>query len=192
MSEDVRSFIAIEIPEGIRERIGGLQKRLRESDCQVSWVKPSNIHLTLKFIGQTPRDRIAGISAAIEGACVGLSTFELEIGATGSFPSRRNLKVLWVGINDEPTGSLKTFHARMESELAESGFPRETKSFNPHLTIGRLRSTENSGKLIDQMAEFGFSAERFVVREIVLMRSELNPAGSIYTPLTRIPLQDVI
>ena len=188
MTDRIRTFIAIEIPERVKDRIGRLQQRLRSIDCQASWVKPSNIHLTLKFLGDVPRERIAHVVSSVERACTTTPPFEVEATGVGCFPSPRNPRVLWVGLSTGEAAGLVKLHSAIEAELGGRGFARDKKPFNPHLTIARLRSPKNARQLAEQLLTEGFEAERFTAREVIVMRSELNPSGSVYTPLATIAL----
>ena len=179
-SDAVRTFICIEIPEAIKERIDELQRDLHGLDARISWVKPENIHLTLKFLGDVPQSRIESVKRAAERAASSCSPFEIEAGGAGCFPSPRNPRVLWVGLSHLPD-ELKRLHAKIEDELAREGFPREQKKFSPHLTIGRIRSPQNASLVAEKLIAGGFEPARFQADEIIVMRSDLSPAGSIYT-----------
>ena len=180
--ETVRTFICIEIPETIKGRIDSLQHELRRLGAQVSWTRPSNIHLTIKFLGDVPATRIEDVKGAVERATAGRTAFEIEVGGTGCFPAPRNPRVLWVGLTSIPI-PLRELHSAIESELAREGFPREEKRFSPHLTIGRVRNPQNAGRLAEELIRRGIESESFRAGEIIVMRSDLNPSGSIYTPL---------
>ena len=186
-AEDIRTFICIEIPESIKERIAQLQEMLRQVDAQVSWTRPSNIHLTLRFLGGVPASRIERIGQAVERAANCVRPFQVEVSGTGCFPSPRSPRVLWVGCSSVPEG-LQELCANIDNELARVGFARENQKFSPHLTIGRLRASRNAGLLAEQLNMVGFEPENFEAQEIIVMRSNLKPAGSIYTPQATIKL----
>src|SRR6185503_6802949 len=101
-ADAIRTFICIEIPEAVRGRIADLQADLKKIDAQVSWVKPANIHLTVKFLGPVAPSRIATIRQVVERAASSCNPFEVEVAGTGCFPSPRNPKVLWVGLSHVP------------------------------------------------------------------------------------------
>src|SRR5262249_49707793 len=165
-----------------------LENRLRRIDAQVSWVKPSNVHLTLKFLGGVAADMIEAVSAAVERSARATTTFELEVQGTGCFPSPRSPRVFWVGLGTLPD-ALVQLYTSLEQELARLGFEREKRRFAPHLTIGRLRTPRNGAELAQKLIDIGFESEKFVAREVVVMRSQLKPTGSIYTPLSSSPLR---
>jgi len=185
--DSIRTFICIEIPVSIKERMEDVEGELRHVDAQVSWVKPANVHLTLKFLGAVARERIDSVSAAAGRAASVTGQFEIEIGGTGCFPSAQNPRVLWIGITRVADG-LARLHSALEQELAREGFEREAKRFSPHLTVGRLRSPRNGAELVQKFSDIGFEPEPFIASEIIVMRSEPKPTGSIYTPLSIIPL----
>lgn len=177
----IRTFICIEIPQSIKERINRLQEILRQLDAQISWTKPSNIHLTLKFLGGIEASRIERVKKALERAASAIGPFEVEIGGSGCFPSAQSPRVLWVGFSNVPE-ALQHLNSNIEDELAREGFEREKRKFSPHLTIGRIRAPHNSARVTEALIASGFESEAFIAREVILMRSDLKPTGSIYTP----------
>jgi 2'-5' RNA ligase len=187
-AEAVRTFICIDLPESLKERIAVLQNELRRIDAQASWVKAENIHLTLKFLGDVPQSKIAGVIAAARHAIGSCSPFQVTVGGAGCFPSPRNPAVLWIGLAKLPE-TLAKLHRALEDELAKEGVAHETKSFKPHLTIARLRNPRNAGRLADAFLSQGFEDESFLVSEVIVMRSQLSPKGSVYTPQAVIPLK---
>ncbi|HJQ71651.1 MAG TPA: RNA 2',3'-cyclic phosphodiesterase [Blastocatellia bacterium] len=185
--EGIRTFICIEIPESVKERIAELQRHLRQIDSRVSWTKPSNIHLTIKFLGDVMPSRLDRVRQATERSVISITPFEIEVGGAGCFPSPRSPRVLWVGLAAIPD-PLKQLHEKLEAELFREGFPRESKRFSPHLTIGRVRDPRNGSRLAEELQARGFEREKFQAREIIVMKSELNPSGSVYTPQATISL----
>ncbi len=186
-ADAIRTFVCIEIPESILARIDRLQANLRQIDAQVSWTSPSNIHLTLKFLGNVEVSRIKRIGLAIERAASNIRPFEIEVGSAGCFPSPRKPRVLWVGISVVPE-PLKLLYVEIERELGREGFPPETRAFSPHLTIGRIRTPHNSALLGATLIATGFTPQAFETSEVVVMRSDLKPTGLIYTRQAVIPL----
>lgn len=177
----VRAFICIEVPETIKSRIERLQQELRAANTQVSWTRPSSIHLTIKFLGDVEAARLEAVRRAVERAASSASELEIEVSGAGCFPSPKNPRVLWVGLTNVPD-ALKQLHCAIEDELAREGFPREQKRFSPHLTIGRIRSPHGAVAVAERLIAAGFKPERFRASEIIVMRSDLKPTGSVYTP----------
>jgi len=186
----VRSFICIEIPSSIQARIEELQRRLRPLGADVTWVKASNIHLTLKFLGDVSQSQVTRVRSALSNVCKGYGPIVLKIGGTGAFPSLRNPRVLWVGVT-EMSETLPPLHKAVEDMLEKEGFPRENKPFSPHLTFGRIRSPRKVDSLADALAREEFAPENFRADRVILMRSQLSPGGSIYTPMAVVPLTGI-
>jgi 2'-5' RNA ligase len=187
-SEQIRSFIAIELPEEAKEGLAGLRKELERDEHKfVKWVDPEVIHLTLKFLGNIPSKRVTEITESIERAARGISPFHLEISGLGAFPSLRQARVFWVGIGGE-MDKLSRLQQNIDSALAALGFAKEERSFVPHLTLARVRQgaspleRRSFGELVGSTV---FEDKYHVkVEAINLMRSQLTPAGAIYTCLS--------
>jgi 2'-5' RNA ligase len=186
-----RLFIAVELPEQIRRKIGEHVDRLRQEipDTRASWTRAQNIHLTLKFLGDTPVERAEALSTALQVAASRVPAFEIEIGGCGSFPTLRKPNVLWIGIDDLSSG-LQKFHQALETECEGRGFPRDQRSFHPHLTIARLRHSQDARRLGELHQSRGFQSMAVKVNDACLIRSELSPEGSRYTVIARHQLQE--
>ncbi len=183
---NLRLFIALDIPELIKGEIGELVNLLSKHDTDVKWIKPENIHLTLKFLGSTPETLVAAIRESLITVASPYEPFHLTVQNTGAFPGEKRPRVLWIGVVD--SRPLKSLRDRIERTLSQFGFQRDDKEFHPHLTLGRIRSQRGMIGLLNDLAlhrakNFG----NFLVDEVVLMKSELHPKGSEYTRLYRIP-----
>jgi 2'-5' RNA ligase len=191
-TEQIRSFIAIELPEEAKEGLAKLKKELERDEHKfVKWVNPRGIHLTLKFLGNIPSKQVAEITEAIKGAAQGISPFHLEIGGLGAFPSLRQARVFWVGIGGE-VEKLSKLQQNIDSALAALRLAKEERSFVPHLTLARIRQgaspleRRSFGELVGSTI---FEDKYHVtVESISLMRSQLTPAGAIYTCLSLVGL----
>jgi 2'-5' RNA ligase len=185
----IRTFICIEVPKSIKERIGTLQQTVGRHDAKISWVKPSNIHLTLKFLGDVTAARIPAVGSAVERAARLSQPLEIEVGEAGCFPSAKRPRVFWVGLTAVPDG-LARLHALIEEELVGEGFAPDGRKFSPHLTIGRVRSPKNAARVAEDLIATGFEREIFQTTEVIVMRSDLMPTGSIYRPQVIIQLNE--
>jgi 2'-5' RNA ligase len=185
-----RLFFAVELPRALKARVGEHIKHLRESFPRVraSWEKPEKIHITLKFIGEVEVSRVEELSRAAERAASTVKQFELTINTPGSFPPHGTPRVLWLGVED-PSGQFSKLQHALEDEAARAGFPREQRPFKPHLTLARIRVPQGARELAAAHRETPFEPQSFNVSELVLMRSELGPGGSRYTPLSQCPLR---
>ena len=186
-SGGIRTFVCIEVPASVRARIEALQRTLRLNDVPISWVKPANIHLTIKFLGDVAASRMDDVRGAVERACEGIPPFAITVEGAGCFPSARSPRVLWVGLSPVPD-ELRRLHANIETALEREGFAREAKRFSPHLTIARVRDPFKARATVEELLAAGFAAETFSAREVIVMRSDLHPSGSIYTPQTVVHL----
>jgi len=183
----VRIFVCIEIPEEIRNRIESLQNRLRQTGAEVSWTKAANIHLTLKFLGNVAASRLSTVCGAVEEAVQGKSVIPIQVSQTGCFPSPRSPRVLWIGINSRAS-ALQALQTSVQASLARIGFAETARPFEPHLTVGRVKSQRNVGRLVTALVEEGFEAVTFQANEVIVMRSDLRPTGAVYTPQAAIRL----
>jgi 2'-5' RNA ligase len=190
--EQVRSFIAIELPDELKLGLTQLEDQLKMSKQPwVKWVDPYNIHLTLKFLGSIAVDRINEIIGVMEEAIQGIPPFRLEVKDLGVFPNLRRVQVAWVGIRGE-VDRLSQFQQHLESNLARLGFTPESRPFTPHLTLARLRNRASS----DERQSFGqlIATTRFEttytikVDAISLMRSQLTREGAIYSRISSVGL----
>lgn len=182
----MRVFCAVELPEEIRAAVAAHAARLRREfpDARASWPRPEGLHITLKFIGEVEAARVESISRAAGAAVEGFKPFRLSIEESGTFPPRGAARVLWLGVRDE-SGQLSQLQRRLESACEAAGFPREPRAFKPHLTVARLRTPQDAHALSEAHRQTTFGPDHFQVIGLVLMRSELGPGGSRYTPLSR-------
>jgi 2'-5' RNA ligase len=151
---------------------------------RASWVREQNLHLTLKFFGDTPLERVEQLSRALQAAAARMTQFEIAIRDRGSFAPRGKPSVLWIGIEDA-SANLNKLHDALENECERAGFARDDRSFNPHLTIARLRGSQGARNLSDLHKSTYLPAMRVRVQDVCLIRSELSSAGSRYTVVAR-------
>ena len=192
--EQVRSFIAIELPDELKVGLSHLQDRLKlGKQSSVKWVNLRSIHLTLKFLGNITVDRISDITRVMEEATQGIPPFRLEVKELGAFPNLRRVQVVWVGVNGE-VDKLGRLQQRIESNLVHLGFAPESRPFTPHLTLARLRDRAS----LDERQRFGqliastkFEATYIIkVDAINLMRSQLTREGAIYSRISSVQLRN--
>lgn len=185
-----RVFCAIDLPGTARLRVMKHIERLRSllPEVKASWSRETNLHFTLKFVGEIQRNSVAEFSNAVSRAVKGVAPISVVLEGTGVFPKRRDPRVLWLGIAD-PEGRLADLHSRVERECFAVGFPKEQRPFHPHLTLARLRTRGNAGALAHAHEELTFESHSIEVGELLVIRSELSSAGSKYTVVSRHVLQ---
>ena len=183
----LRLFIAIEIGEGEKKSLERIQSRLRHKLPAVRWVKPSAIHLTLMFLGDTDEREVPRIRDAIAAAAAESEAFSFTMRGVGAFPNERSPRVIWIGV-DEPTGLLSKYAAKLGALLSAEGFPAEDRPFSPHITIGRVRERgPDYGPVLSRFSDEAAGVTH--AREVCLIRSELTPSGPVHTILHRMPLK---
>ena len=194
----LRLFVAVELPETWRAGLSRLMSQMQAAlaaDAQtktirVRWVRPDGIHLTLKFLGETPAGSLAAINAALARAAPATPAIRLDVGRVGSFSDRRALRVIWVGIGGE-TQKLAALAQRVDIELAATGYPRERRPFAAHLTLARLPdqlSPTQREQVLSAVQSFPApSIPSFSVERLSLMRSHLGPGGARYERLAAFP-----
>jgi 2'-5' RNA ligase len=186
LSATWRVFCAINLLPRLRERVQAHIVHLRDSvpNARASWNRDEKLHLTLKFLGDIPIERVPALSLAAERAVSGMKPFTLAAQDCGAFPTSRQPRVLWIGIEDT-TKELARLQQQLEEECEAEGFAREQRPFRPHLTIARLRNAQAAHQLVAAHKELGFTREEFNVNELVVTRSELSSSGSRYTQISR-------
>jgi 2'-5' RNA ligase len=184
-----RVFCAIDLPQPIRERLRQHVERLREAVplAKASWSRETNIHLTVKFLGNIPTTGVETLSRAASRAVAGVSLSRIAIHQTGVFPKHGPPRVLWIGVDDS-SGVLQKLHQRLEKECTSAGFAKSEQLFHPHLTIARLRGIEGARTLAAIHRQLEFAPIEAQVSELLVFRSELSAQGSKYTVLSRHPL----
>jgi 2'-5' RNA ligase len=190
--EQIRSFIAIELPAELKRALTRLQELLKSGQpTSVKWVDPYSIHLTLKFLGNISPDMAGRVTAALGGAVRGIPPFHLEVGGLGAFPGLKRVQVVWVGVGGE-IDRLRQLQQQIESAMAHLGFVPESRSFTPHLTLARVRDrvTPNERQSLGQLiASTSFDAVYAIdVVSIHLMRSQLTREGAVYSRISSVKL----
>jgi 2'-5' RNA ligase len=189
MMEKIRSFVAIEIPEDLRQKLRELLRGLRSTGADVKWVRPEGMHLTLKFLGPVDRENLEAISISLRPITEKFPPLEMKAQGVGAFPSLLNPRVVWAGLEDA-RGVLPELQKEIEAAVAALGFPPEERPFKPHLTLGRVRSPEGR-KALSRMLETKTTLDlgSFRAERVILFRSDLRPEGAVYTKIDEFQLQ---
>ena len=183
----MRLFVAVHLPQEIRDGLASVQDRLRRAQADVSWVRPANLHITLKFLGETEPKRLERIGPVLAETARSAAPFSLAVAGVGTFGGRIP-RVVWTGVRDG-AASLEALAGAVENGLARIGFAKERRGFTAHFTLGRVRSPRNAEGLLAAIRDEPAALLGTVpVVEFVLMQSQLDPGGSIYTALERFPL----
>jgi RNA 2',3'-cyclic 3'-phosphodiesterase len=190
----VRLFVALNLPDAVRQAVWESASPLRDLTLPVRWVRPDGIHLTLKFLGDVPDEREAELIAALARAAgspgtpgsrpgsgsAGSDGITVTLGGFGAFPDVQRPRVLWIGIAPEP--ALELLEHRVEQQFAPLGFPTEARPFRPHLTLARA---QRDARVSDfQSLAAALDALRFdqtvTIATVDLMQSTLQSSGAVY------------
>ena len=182
----MRLFVALEIPDEVRDGFAALIKELRAADSSFSksrarWVRPENLHVTLKFIGHVDNGKLDPIRAALTEVRSD-NAVELRFRGLGFFPNGKRPRVFWAGI--EPSPNLATLAGQADAQLAKLGIAGETREFAPHLTLARFDPpgiSEGLSAIAQENIAREFGAVR--TREFHLFESKTRPTGAEYTRL---------
>ncbi len=183
MAAAIRSFIAIELPEVIRTQLKGLQDNLKTCRFKVRWVRPENIHLTLKFLGNIDETDIEKVRGALTSRVDRFTPLSLSVKGVGVFPGIRRPRIIWSGMGGQ-LSALAALQKALAEDLAAIGFQQEKRPFKAHLTLGRVKGAIDALKLRDAiLACADFESEIFTADKIFLFKSDLKPGGPVYSKL---------
>lgn len=181
----MRLFVALEIPSEVRKNLAALIESLRAVSPQTRWVRPENLHVTLKFIGEVPEPKLPVIRTALASGR-SEQPVRLDFRGLGFFPNERHPRVFWVGIEASP--NLKTLAADIDGATEKLGIPREQRPFSPHLTLARFEPPRLPEKLraaIQENAGREFGSLR--TTQFHLIESKLKRSGAEYTTVESFP-----
>ena len=194
-SRSIRTFLAVELPAAHKRKLAALEPDFARHATSLKWVAPPRLHLTVKFLGGVPEPQLVAVGEAALRSTSRVRPFSLRLSGLGAFPSERAPRVLWVGLErDAGFAALERLFHHLEDELASLGFPREERQFSPHITLARVRDGASTGErrlLGETLLRVHVEREvrgEFPVRQLVVMRSDLSPAGPAYTPILIAPL----
>jgi 2'-5' RNA ligase len=182
--ETIRAFVAVPVTDQVRQLVFDVEGDLKTVAANVKWVRPENVHVTLKFLGNITPEDVESLCRTLPDALRGQDSFDVILAGTGTFPpGRKAPRVVWIGMQ-EGRDRLVEVAGRVEAATLSLGFEKEERPFRPHLTIGRVR--RGSGRLrelADRVAGLEFNPLKLGVDRVNLMRSRLSPQGPTYTVL---------
>jgi 2'-5' RNA ligase len=182
-----RAFISVDV--GPRIDWHALRKELADVDRGVRPVRPEQLHLTLRFLGDTEEDMVPDLQALMAQSVEGVGPFHLAFEGVGAFPNARRPRVVWIGLGGaEP---LMGVARRLEEGLVELGWKREKRGFRPHATVARIKHVRRTGRLsslLERWSDRSFGSME--VREVHLKRSELRPEGAVHTTVHSVTLAE--
>ncbi|MEO8498974.1 MAG: RNA 2',3'-cyclic phosphodiesterase [Planctomycetota bacterium] len=186
----IRTFIAVETSPAVHRRVADLQNKLRESEAKANWTDLDKIHITLQFLGDVDETEIPEVCNRVAKAAEPFEPFLAEFSKAGAFPSLEKPRTVWVGV-EAGREELVDLQNAIQESLVEMRFPRERRTYRPHLTIARVRGVgPHQTRLAELLAHYrDFKADSCDVSEVLIMASYLDRAGSTYQVLGRAPLE---
>jgi len=189
----IRAFIAVELAKSVTGRAKSLMEKLKTPDVDVNWVQPTQMHLTLKFLGNVADGDVPEICSVVAAAAAEIDPFEIICRGLGGFPNSREARTLWIGI-EQGNDELRELQSAIDTALSKKlGFAKEQRGFTPHLTIGRVKggTPEGMAALATKLSEQAqFDADLSVVEEAIIFASFLGRSGPTYEALAHCPLAD--
>jgi len=186
----LRTFLGIDLPSSLQSAIGQNLRTVKRELPGLSWSKTENLHVNLKFFGETTESQVAQIRQAVEPAISRVSPFELELKGFGVFPDHRSPRVLWIGLGGALDG-LSELAECVGQAVVPLGFPQEDRPFRPHLTVARVKKDHRAvGRALDTLGVFTapFACGPLPVERVALFKSDLRSTGPIYTKLWDVSL----
>lgn len=182
----IRAFIAVETPGEIQAQALQLIRELSVSPATVKWVEPDAMHWSLKFLGEIELTDVAEVCKAVIAAAASFAPFDVESHGAGAFPNLANPKTLWMGIRSGAE-AMTALQQAIENRLTPLGFREEARRFQPHLTLGRVRSNPPGNMRLGQLVRRfqDFDGGLSTVYEVLVMSSELTQSGPVYEALGR-------
>jgi RNA 2',3'-cyclic 3'-phosphodiesterase len=183
----MRTFIALPTSTIIQQLMADVQSRLKAAQADVKWESQDKFHITLKFLGDTEQSKIELLTSALSKIAKQLPTLEITYDSLGVFPNLHNPRVVWLGTQSNQ--AILDLQSAVEKTCMDFGFHKEERAFHPHITFGRVKGIHNLARLTDAIKTITFEPMQSRCSEVLLMKSDLRPSGSIYTILKSIPLQ---
>lgn len=185
----IRLFIAFKLSKEQQHAVGAMQSRLKDYMKGVKWLRPGNMHLTLKYLGEIDSNNVGSIIEALEKAAITFDPFQYSFGGTGVFPHPLKPRVFWIGMQKGRKETTEIAE-KVELHLTEIGYAKESREFYPHLTVGRLRNQINKQVLNRFLEEEkNFTTPLAELDEIVLYQSILESSGARYKQIYKSMLQ---
>jgi 2'-5' RNA ligase len=184
----MRLFVSVDLPDSLAEAVAAAQEPLRDA-AGLSFTDPTQAHVTLKFLGETPRSRVSRIESTVEAAVAeaGVSPFEATFGGLGAFPSEDYIRVVWLGVRSGGE-EMSRLQSAIEDRLVTAGFEPEDHDFTPHVTLARMSHAGGKALVQQVLRERDPEVGTTTVEEVRLTETELGPDGPEYSTVARFPL----
>ncbi len=184
----VRTFFGFDLPPEVPRRAAGLRTLVDDPKRAVRWVKGSNIHLTVRFLGATPREAVEEIATAMREKLEGFRAFRVSVEGTGVFPAPTRPRILWLGLTGD-IGRLQALEETIHQVVGPMGFPREEREFIPHITLGRVRYPQKITPDVSKFLSVEYEAVDCPLEALHLYESRPGDKGIVYVHLATFPLK---
>lgn len=186
----VRTFIGLDLGKQLRARVVSLQEKLAQGGCDIKWVEPANLHVTLLFLGEVDDRDLISVCRTVQAGAKPIAPFSMSVNGVGGFPNLRRPRVVWAGIG-HGAPDLVGLHDALEPPLLELGcYRREERQYTPHITLGRAMPDKPIDSLAAELAKLqNWQGGDTLITEVQVMSSELRSNGPTYAVLSRAKLE---
>ena len=184
-----RLFVAIPLSASLRKALYKSISRLSNIPTKVKWVEEENLHITLKFLGNTREDKVEKIVSSLKKALESCHSFSVNLGKIGAFPNVAKPRVIKVGIS-QGEEEIRSIAEKVEEALEPLGFEKEKRKFSAHITLGRVKSMDNIMLLLRNMQKESYDGLQMKVEKVLLMESKLTKKGPIYSVVEKFSLKE--
>lgn len=183
-NEFIRTFVCLELSHEVKEILSSIISRLKDDRDRIKWVQPDQLHITLKFLGNTEVGLVPQIGEVLEEVAITQGVFRITLKGLGSFLSGKRMRVVWVGVEEGKTQIIEIWR-KLDGRLSALGFNQEGREYIPHVTLGRIKYLSDPFSFIRKLKKYeNETFDEYEVTTITLMKSTLLPTGPIYEPLT--------
>lgn len=184
----LRLFIAVPTPPSVLPSLAEVRDALRDSRADVKWEPTEKLHCTIKFLGDTPEERLQPITDALSQIASAAPPFGARYAGIGSFPGRHDPRIIWAGMED-PEGRLNMLFESIDEAMSRFGFERERRAFHPHVTLGRVKSLRRIRELLETMETVTLEHPPVMIQKMELVKSTLKASGSEYSLVANMKLE---
>ncbi|RKX28933.1 MAG: RNA 2',3'-cyclic phosphodiesterase [Candidatus Zixiibacteriota bacterium] len=185
----LRLFIALPLTEQVKQKLREVSSELRQYGGNIKWVDPKNIHVTVRFLGDTEESAVDDISAALNRIAANHEPVETVIDRLGGFPNLKQPRVIWAGLAEGAAfDALTNLAEEVEQSIRDLDFKPDNKRFSPHLTVARVKSPKGLDSLLNHIKNYRFEPAQLRLDRLILFKSTLTPQGPIYERLHEVML----
>ncbi|MFH1061297.1 MAG: RNA 2',3'-cyclic phosphodiesterase [Candidatus Omnitrophota bacterium] len=187
MQKEIRAFIALEISSELQEELKEIQKQLMQLPGEIAWIRPENLHISIRFLGDITQEQVNIIVQINEKIAKKLKSFPISLSVLGVFPYISDPHILWAGIGSGYS-QVTQINTLVSNELSSMKLKYEDKHFHPHITLARIKSIKNKSELAEMIDKIKLRIASEEISKLILYKSETTPKGAIYTKISEVQL----